>query len=108
MHGVAPHMCDQVVRPLLDQGAGGRSPGFPLLTMRVRRCRSVAAVILPAIAAAPAIATASVVAATAGVAAIATAPAGGALATAATVIAVAGISRGIRRPLGPIALIGPI
>jgi len=33
MHGVAPHMCDQVVRPLLDQGAGGRSPGFLLLTM---------------------------------------------------------------------------
>src|SRR6266404_8995148 len=30
MHGVAPHMCDQVVRPLLDQGAGGRSPGFLL------------------------------------------------------------------------------
>src|SRR5258708_15755344 len=26
-------MCDQVVRPLLDQGAGGRSPGFPLLAM---------------------------------------------------------------------------
>ena len=24
-------MCDQVVRPLLDQGAGGRSPGFLLL-----------------------------------------------------------------------------
>jgi len=23
-------MCDQVVRPLLDQGAGGRSPGFLL------------------------------------------------------------------------------
>ena len=22
------HMCDQVTRPLLDQGAGGRSPGF--------------------------------------------------------------------------------
>src|SRR5216683_4921117 len=33
MHGVAPHMCDQVVRPLLDQGAGGRSPGFLLLAM---------------------------------------------------------------------------
>jgi hypothetical protein len=32
MHGVAPHMCDQVVRPLLDQGAGGRSPGFPLFS----------------------------------------------------------------------------
>src|SRR5258706_1352460 len=31
--GVAPHMCDQVVRPLLDQGAGGRSPGFLLLAM---------------------------------------------------------------------------
>jgi hypothetical protein len=29
MHGVAPRMCDQVVLPLLDQGAGGRSPGFP-------------------------------------------------------------------------------
>ena len=33
MHGVAPHMCDQVVRPWLDQGAGGRSPGFLLLAM---------------------------------------------------------------------------
>ena len=31
--GVAPLMCDQVVRPLLDQGAGGRSPGFLLLVM---------------------------------------------------------------------------
>src|SRR5258707_12093582 len=30
MEGVAPHMCDQVARPLLDQGAGGRSPGFLL------------------------------------------------------------------------------
>src|SRR5713101_1962869 len=29
MHGVAPHMCGQASRPLLDQGAGGRSPGFP-------------------------------------------------------------------------------
>ena len=28
MHGVAPHMCGQVVRPLLGGGAGGRSPGF--------------------------------------------------------------------------------
>jgi len=26
-------MCDWVVRPLLDQGAGGRSPGFLLLAM---------------------------------------------------------------------------
>jgi hypothetical protein len=33
MHGVAPHMCNQVVHPLLDQGAGGRSPGFLLLVM---------------------------------------------------------------------------
>src|SRR5258707_14526458 len=33
MHGVAPHMCDQDVRPLLDQGAGGRSPGYLLLAM---------------------------------------------------------------------------
>src|SRR5260370_18488922 len=33
MHGVAPHMCDQVVRPLLDQGAGVRPPGFLLLAM---------------------------------------------------------------------------
>src|SRR5258708_12178034 len=33
MHGVAPHMCDQVVCPLLDQEAGGRSPGFLLLAM---------------------------------------------------------------------------
>src|SRR6267378_4518749 len=28
MHGVAPHMCGQVGRPLLDRGAGGRSPGY--------------------------------------------------------------------------------
>jgi len=27
MHGVAPHMCGQVGHPLLDRGAGGRSPG---------------------------------------------------------------------------------
>jgi hypothetical protein len=33
MHGVAPHMCDQVGRPLLDRGAGGRSPVFLLLAM---------------------------------------------------------------------------
>jgi hypothetical protein len=31
MHGVAPHMCDQAGRPLLDRGAGGRSPGYLLL-----------------------------------------------------------------------------
>jgi hypothetical protein len=30
MHGVAPRMCDQVVRPLSGRGAGGRSPGFRL------------------------------------------------------------------------------
>jgi len=30
VRGVAPHMCDQVVRPLLDRGARGRSPGFRL------------------------------------------------------------------------------
>src|SRR5258708_25455498 len=105
MQGVAPHRGDRVARHLLAQGAGGRSPGFPLLTMGVRRCRSVAAVILPAIAAAPAIATASVVAATASVAAIATAPAVGAIATAVTVIVVARISRVIRRAIAPIALI---
>jgi hypothetical protein len=28
MHGVAPHMCGQVGHPLLDRGAGGRSPGY--------------------------------------------------------------------------------
>ena len=28
MHGAAPQMCGQVVRPLLGEGAGGRSPGF--------------------------------------------------------------------------------
>jgi hypothetical protein len=28
MHGVAPQMCDRVVSPLLDRGAGGRSPGY--------------------------------------------------------------------------------
>jgi hypothetical protein len=28
MHGVAPHMCDQVARSLLGGGAGGRSPGL--------------------------------------------------------------------------------
>ena len=28
MHGVAPRMCGQVVRPLLGGGAGGRPPGF--------------------------------------------------------------------------------
>ena len=27
MHGVAPHKCGQVARPLLGGGAGGRSPG---------------------------------------------------------------------------------
>src|SRR5215471_1295928 len=27
-HRVAPHICDQVGRPLLDRGAGGRSPRF--------------------------------------------------------------------------------
>jgi hypothetical protein len=32
MHGVAPHMCDQVGRPLLDRGAGGRSPGFRIVS----------------------------------------------------------------------------
>jgi len=36
---VAPHMCDQVVRPLLDQGAGGRSPGLPAVGDGVRRSR---------------------------------------------------------------------
>ncbi len=34
-----PHMCDQVVRPLLDQGAGGRSPGLPAVGDGVRRSR---------------------------------------------------------------------
>jgi hypothetical protein len=28
MHGVAPHMCCQVGRPLSGRGAGGRSPGY--------------------------------------------------------------------------------
>src|SRR4029077_3595013 len=28
MHGVAPHMCGRGASPLLDRGAGGRSPGF--------------------------------------------------------------------------------
>jgi hypothetical protein len=28
MHGVAPRLCDQIDRPLLGRGAGGRSPGF--------------------------------------------------------------------------------
>src|SRR5258706_4158039 len=28
MRGVAPHMCDQVARPLSRRGAGGRSPGY--------------------------------------------------------------------------------
>jgi hypothetical protein len=39
MHGVAPHMCDQVVRPLLDQGAGGRSPGFPAEALQMAASR---------------------------------------------------------------------
>jgi hypothetical protein len=30
MHGVAPHMCGQVVRPSLGGGTGGRSPGLHL------------------------------------------------------------------------------
>jgi hypothetical protein len=40
MHGVAPLMCDQVGRPLLDRGAGGRSPGYladDKITKRRRR-----------------------------------------------------------------------
>ena len=28
MHGVAPHRCGQVARPLLGGGTGGRSPGL--------------------------------------------------------------------------------
>src|SRR5215475_4310041 len=28
IHGVAPHMCGRGGSPLLDRGAGGRSPGF--------------------------------------------------------------------------------
>ena len=28
MHGVAPQMCGRVANPLLDLGAGGRSPGY--------------------------------------------------------------------------------
>ena len=28
MHGVAPRLCDQIDRPLLGRGAGGRTPGF--------------------------------------------------------------------------------
>src|SRR5258705_11294450 len=39
MHGVAPHMCDQVVRPLLDQGAGGRSPGFTAEALQMAASR---------------------------------------------------------------------
>ena len=39
MHGVAPHMCTQVVRSLLGQGAGGRSPGYLPLVAQLRRQR---------------------------------------------------------------------
>jgi hypothetical protein len=34
MHGVAPHMCDRGASPLLDRGAGGRSPGFLFFGLR--------------------------------------------------------------------------
>jgi hypothetical protein len=35
MHGVAPHMCGQVGRPLSGRGAGGRSPGYRLKDRRM-------------------------------------------------------------------------
>jgi hypothetical protein len=38
MHGVAPHMCGQVGHPLLDRGAGGRSPGY-LATVKANVAR---------------------------------------------------------------------
>ena len=37
MHGVAPQLCDQIDRPLLGRGAGGRSPGFLYGSIRARR-----------------------------------------------------------------------
>src|SRR5260221_9989892 len=85
--------------PIVGPRGRGSLPRLPAVGDGVRRPRSVAAVILPAIAAiaaAPAIATASVVAATASVAAIATAPPVGAIATAVTIIVVARIYLVIR------------
>jgi hypothetical protein len=38
MHGVAPHMCGQVARPLLGGGAGGRSPGVLAAGCVADRC----------------------------------------------------------------------
>jgi hypothetical protein len=91
--------------PIVGPRGRGSLPRLPAVGDGVRRSRSVAAVILPAIAAAPAIATASVVATTASVAAVATAPAVSAIATTVTIIKVARISRVIRRAIAPITSI---
>ena len=41
MHGVAPRMCIQIVRPLLGRGAEGRSPGYLAVGNDVRQIRSL-------------------------------------------------------------------